>query len=100
MNWATFLVNQFLQDSIESPKKGMKFHYAWLLILIALIGWKEPRYYQHMLTSGKGNLARRYVNLWHMTIEKRQNDSNTKFYVYLENITHLVAHSPCISAET
>jgi hypothetical protein len=39
MNWATFLVNQFLTDCIEAQEKGIEFHYAWLLILIALVGW-------------------------------------------------------------
>jgi hypothetical protein len=28
MNWATFLVNQFLTDYIEAQEKGTKFHYA------------------------------------------------------------------------
>jgi hypothetical protein len=37
MNWATFLVNQFLVDCTEAWDKGMEFHYAWLLILIALV---------------------------------------------------------------
>jgi hypothetical protein len=62
--------------------------------------WKEPGYYQHMCTSGRGNLARRYANLWHTMIKRRQNDTNATFYVYLENITHLVAHTSCISTET
>jgi hypothetical protein len=42
MNWDTFVVNLFLIDCIESQEKGMQFHYSWLLILIALVGWKEP----------------------------------------------------------
>jgi hypothetical protein len=37
MNWAMFLVNQFLIDCTEAQEKGMKFHYAWLIILIALV---------------------------------------------------------------
>jgi hypothetical protein len=57
MNWATFLVNQFLQDCIEVQEKGTKFHYAWILILIVLVGWQEPRYYQRMGTSDIGNMV-------------------------------------------
>jgi hypothetical protein len=37
MNWANFLVNQFLTDYREAQEKGMELHYAWLLILIALV---------------------------------------------------------------
>jgi hypothetical protein len=39
MNWDTFLVNPFFQYCIEAWKKGTKFHYAWILKLIALVGW-------------------------------------------------------------
>jgi hypothetical protein len=60
MNWATFLVNQFLIDCIEAQEKGMEFHYAWLLILIALVGWKEPGDYQFLKTTSRGNAVARY----------------------------------------
>jgi hypothetical protein len=36
MNWETFFLNQFLIDYEEAQDKGTAFHYAWLLILIAL----------------------------------------------------------------
>jgi hypothetical protein len=36
MNWLTFLFNHFLMDYMEAQEKGTKFHYSWLLILIAL----------------------------------------------------------------
>jgi hypothetical protein len=41
MNWEMFLVNQFLIDYKEGQDKGMEFHYTWLLILIALVSWRE-----------------------------------------------------------
>jgi hypothetical protein len=43
MNWETFLVNQFQIDYREAQDRGMEFHYAWLLILIALVAWREPK---------------------------------------------------------
>jgi hypothetical protein len=57
INWATFLVKQFLTNCIEEQKKGTKFHYAWILILIAMVGWQEPGYYQRMGTSGRGSMS-------------------------------------------
>jgi len=36
MNWAMFLVNQFLIDYIDTQEKGTKFQCAWLIILIAI----------------------------------------------------------------
>jgi hypothetical protein len=79
MNWETFLVNQFLQDCTEAQEKGMEFHYAWLLILIALVGWQEPTFYQCMCVSGRSPYAARYANLWHSTIKRRQTDTNIVF---------------------
>jgi hypothetical protein len=99
MNWATFLVNQFLTDCIEAQEKGTKFHYAWLLILIALVGWKEPGYYQCMGTSSRGNMVGWYANLWHTTNKRRKHDNNVTFFVYFDNIRYLIEHTPCISAE-
>jgi hypothetical protein len=70
MNWVTFLVNQFLQDCTEAQEKGAEFHYAWLLILIALVRWQEPAYFQRMHSLGRSPLAARYANLWHTTIKR------------------------------
>jgi hypothetical protein len=41
MNRVTFLLNQFLIDCKEAHDKGKKFHYTWLLILIALSSGRE-----------------------------------------------------------
>jgi hypothetical protein len=66
MNWVMFLVNQFLMDCREVQDKGKKIHYAWLLILIALVAWREPKDTQFMVFSKKPCLVVRYVNLWHI----------------------------------
>jgi hypothetical protein len=44
LSWAPYLLNLFLEDCRDGNNLGTKFHYSWLLILIALIGWKEPQY--------------------------------------------------------
>jgi hypothetical protein len=43
MSWEKFLMNQFLTDYREAWEKGTKFHYSWLLILIALVSWREQK---------------------------------------------------------
>jgi hypothetical protein len=88
MNWATFLVNKFLQDCTEAQEKGTEFHYAWFLILIVLVGWKEPGYYQCMCTSGSSNLAVRYTNLWHSKIKRRQT-TVTPYFLPTWRILHI-----------
>jgi hypothetical protein len=41
MNWVTFFLNQFLIDFEKVKDKGTEFHYACILILIALLTWRE-----------------------------------------------------------
>jgi hypothetical protein len=40
MNWVKYLVNQLELDYREAQDQGYKFHFSWLLILIAFIAWE------------------------------------------------------------
>ena len=42
-NWALYLFHQFTDDCIAAQDHNQLFHYAWMLILIGLVGWKEPK---------------------------------------------------------
>jgi hypothetical protein len=44
LSGAPYLLNLSLDDCKDAQDLGTKFHYSCLLILIALIGWKEPKY--------------------------------------------------------
>jgi hypothetical protein len=44
LDWAPYFFNLFLDDCKDMQDLGTTFHYSWLLILIALIGWKELKY--------------------------------------------------------
>jgi hypothetical protein len=55
MSWAPYLLNSFLEDCKDTQDWGSKFHYSWLLILIGLIGWKEPVYNKYL--ERPGNVA-------------------------------------------
>jgi hypothetical protein len=44
MSWAPYFLNSFLEDCKDTQDWGFEFHYSWLLIFIALVGWKEPTY--------------------------------------------------------
>ena len=41
-NWAAYIAKEFLEDARDAQEKGRPFHYSWLIVLIALVGWKEP----------------------------------------------------------
>ena len=40
--WAEYIAKEFLEDVRDAQEKGRPFHYSWLLVLIALVRWKEP----------------------------------------------------------
>ena len=46
--WALFLLNQLMEYTTLVHEGKRPFTYSWLLILIALVGWMEPKYYQGM----------------------------------------------------
>jgi hypothetical protein len=51
-----------LVDYRDAKDNGTEFHYSWLLILIALVGWKEPKLSLFVDKKGKC-YAVRYENL-------------------------------------
>ena len=40
--WAEYIAKEFLEDIRDAQENGRPFHYSWLIVLIALVGWKEP----------------------------------------------------------
>ena len=64
INWSTFLLNEFLEYFLEMQEKGTTFHYTWLLVCIALVGWKELEGSQFFDRNIKSFKATRYTNLW------------------------------------
>jgi hypothetical protein len=71
MNWATFLLDQFLMDCEEAHDKGTKLRYTWLLILIAPSSWRELDVNQFLRVTEKPCLSTRYQNLWYTTHKAR-----------------------------
>ena len=65
-NWALYLLNQFIEDCIATQDQNQPFHYAWLLILIGFVGWKEPNQ-GIFLNTNLNYRGARYANLWETT---------------------------------
>ena len=40
--WVEYISKEFLEDVCDAWEKGRPFHYSWLIVLIALVGWREP----------------------------------------------------------
>ena len=41
-NWVAYIAKEFLEYARDAQEKGRPFHYSWLIVLIAMIRWKEP----------------------------------------------------------
>ena len=54
----------FLEDVHDAQEKGRPFHYSWLIVLIALVGWKEPTEAQFVEVPPNMPGAARYASLW------------------------------------
>jgi len=85
MSWDPYLHNSFLERCKDTQDWGSKFHYSWLLILIALVGWKESVYTMFLHRLGKCG-ATRYTSLRSATDPKKKKVNTNTFSLYLLNI--------------
>jgi hypothetical protein len=99
MSWAPYLLNYFLEDCKDTQDWGSEFHYSWLLILIALVGWKEPTYNMFLQRIGKCGTTR-YTSLRSTTDPKEKKINNDVFSLYLSEIHNHLADTWRISPET
>jgi hypothetical protein len=78
-----------LEDCKDTQYWGSEFHYSWLLILIALVGWKEPTYNVFLQRTRKFG-ASRYMSI-QITIDTNENKINSDvFSLYLTNIQSML----------
>ena len=62
--WAAYIVKEFLEDIHDAQEKGRPFHYFWLIVLIALVGWQEPNEAQFAAIPPNLPGAVWYTSLW------------------------------------
>ena len=62
--WEEYIAREFLEDVRDAQEKGRPFQYSWLLVLIALVGWKEPTEAQFVDVPPHMPGAARYASLW------------------------------------
>ena len=90
MNWSTFLVNEFLEHCREAHEKPQLFHYAWLLILISLVAWREINETQFFDITHKPFIAPKYTNIWFTKVKGRHIQNNVTLFVYCDTIWHII----------
>ena len=72
-----------MEDCRVVQENNQPFHYSWLLVLMAFITWKEPKYTQFLSARGECPGVR-YANLWANADLERQRINNQVFYTYYQ----------------
>jgi hypothetical protein len=86
------LLNLFLDDYKDAQDLGIEFHYAWLIILIALVGWGEPKYSGFYPRRGKC-CTNKYMTLWHMSDAKQRKENSIIFSMYYDDMQEKIAET-------
>ena len=68
------------------------------MILIGLVGWKEPKQGIYLNTNLIFRGAR-YANLWVTWDPAKQDANNMVFYYYYDQLCKAINSSPCVTCE-
>ena len=93
-----YLLNKFNEDYRATQDQNQPFHYAWLLILIGFVGWKEPKQGLFLNTNLSFQGAF-FVNLWVTSDAKKQDTNNMVFYYYYDKLCKAINISPRVTRE-
>jgi len=78
LSWAPYLLNLFLEDCKDAQDMGSNFHYSWLIILIELVGWGEPKFNEFYQRLGKCH-GTKYKTLWHTSYPNKRKENSRIF---------------------
>jgi hypothetical protein len=97
MSWAPYLSNLFQVDCKDTQDAGTKFHYSWLITLIAFMGWREPEYVIFCTTPQPGGA--RYRVLRSGPLAKHKKENGIIFEAYLWEIQEAISRAWRITPE-
>jgi hypothetical protein len=90
ISWAPYLLNFFLDDYMDAQDLGTEFHYSWLIILIAIMGWKETNY-AFFTTRPKPKHGARYLSIGAALDTKNRRINAVIFKGYLHDLQETIA---------
>jgi hypothetical protein len=68
----SYLVNELEKDCREAQDQGYKFHFSWLIMLIAFVTWKMPEGATFLEIEPSELLATRFSTLWYTNDMSKQ----------------------------
>jgi hypothetical protein len=81
----------FLDNYKDAQDLGIEFHYSWLLMLIAIMGWKEPNY-TFFGTRPMPNCGARYLSLGVASYSKHKKINAVVFKEYLRDLQKAISN--------
>jgi hypothetical protein len=88
MSWVPYLSNLFQIDCKDGKEACTKFHYPWLITLIAFMGWKESDYVIFCTTPQLGGA--RYRVLKSIPLGKHKKGNGIIFESYLWEMQEVI----------
>jgi hypothetical protein len=52
MVWGCYILNEFIEDFLDSKNLGKEFHYSWIFLLLAMVLWKALKALNELLRLG------------------------------------------------
>jgi hypothetical protein len=95
---APYLLNLFPKDFKYAQDLGTEFHYSWLLMLIALIGWREPKYTCFCERTSCCH-ATRYISLGSTSDSKTRSENASMFAWYYNDLQEIISNTWRITPE-
>jgi hypothetical protein len=65
MNWVIYLVNELEKDYRKAHDQGYKFHFSYLLMMIAFVAWQMTKGATFLEIEPSDPLAMRFSTLWY-----------------------------------
>jgi hypothetical protein len=97
VSWVPYLLNLFQVDCKDAQDLGTKFHYSWLLTLIAFMGWWEPEYV--VFATRPQPAGARYLLLRSGPQARHKRENGIIFEAYLWDIQEAISRSWRITPE-
>jgi hypothetical protein len=97
MSWVPYMSILFQIEYKDAQKLGTKFHYSWVLTLIAFMGWKELDYVIFCTTPPLGGT--RYCILKSMPLANHKKGNGIIFEAYLREIQEAINQAWRITPE-
>ena len=100
-NWSLFLLNMLQADCLAAQDEANHpFHFSWLLILYAFVGWKEPPHTQFPQIAGGAPRGVRYASLWETNSPAKKAVNMMVFHEYYKLLMKVIQDTPWLNTET